>query len=184
MLDIFQNDTFWSAVSAIFTIVASVGIYFVYIQMRFQAWVKAQDIFTDKNFIVARTKVFDCIDHPYKSCSLNDANIVCRKMDELAHIVPYLAFLGKRETLKYWGDPIAKAWCLLEKHVIIEREHTQWLSKWLAFENLGNEAIKIKPNLKRHSAKISYPPPYSKLEKKYNQYYSQCSKIMKKRFFI
>jgi hypothetical protein len=44
----------WSAVSAIATVVAAGGILFAFFQLRFDAWLKAQELFTDEKFTSAR----------------------------------------------------------------------------------------------------------------------------------
>ncbi|MCG2718133.1 MAG: hypothetical protein L6408_04780 [Nanoarchaeota archaeon] len=156
MIGLLQYDIFWTAVIAIFTAMASIGIYLVHRQLCFESWVKVQDLFTDEKFTSARTKVSSCLQNPDKVCSRDDAYIVCRKMDELAHLAPFLGIFGKRKVLRFWGVPIAKAWYLLKPFVEQERkELTGWDTKWQAFEDLGERAIKGKPNLKGPTAKIS-----------------------------
>ncbi len=134
-------NTFWAAFGTL-AIWAAVG------QLWFNAWVKAQDIFTSACFVKARTAVFAHFDDPGQRPDPNsyDAMMVCRKMDEMAHLVP---FLGQKKVLREWGNPIAKAWLLLEPTVKGERERSHWDGKWRKFERLGRNAVRQNPELKK-----------------------------------
>ena len=60
---VLKSDTLMSAISAIFTAIASGAIIFAIRQLRFDAWLKAQEIFTDEKFTQARGKVFARLKH-------------------------------------------------------------------------------------------------------------------------
>jgi hypothetical protein len=64
--------------------------------------------------------------------------LVCRKMSELADLVP---ILNKKKTFDTWDDPVAKAWVVLESFVNEERRRCDWPIKWKAFEDLGKKAM-------------------------------------------
>jgi len=149
----FEWGTFWSAVGAIFTAVASIAIFLGILQLRFDAWVKAQEIFTEDEFVDARTKLFKRLDNPHQpwtDAERENATKVCRKMDEIARLVP---FLSKKITLDAWDDPFAKAWFILEPVVREERERCDWSRKWKAFQDIGllstEKLRKERRNLKR-----------------------------------
>lgn len=159
MMEILKYDTFWSAVSAIFTVVAAFGVFFAARQFRFDAWVKAQEIFTDEEFVKARERVFPCLENPNSSCTREDALLICRKMDEFAHLAPFLSILsilGRNKAIKFWGNPIAKAWHLLGPFVKQKQDEFGWKTKWAAFQHLGEKAIKGETTLKgKPHAKVS-----------------------------
>ena len=69
--------------------------------------------------------------------------MVCRKMDELARLSPYLGIfgLGEKLVLGTWRDPLAKSWIVLYSLVQEERDKTPGWSKWHAFEKLGKKAM-------------------------------------------
>lgn len=55
-----------------------------------------------------------------------------------------------------WGNPIAKAWLLLEPTVKEEREISHWDEKWAAFQELGEVAVRQNPDVeKRRSSFLS-----------------------------
>jgi hypothetical protein len=62
----------------------------------------------------------------------------CRKMDEFAHLAP---FLGVMKVLSVWDDPLAKAWVVLREIVEKELEITKWQDKWIGFSTIGQEAL-------------------------------------------
>jgi hypothetical protein len=86
MIELLESNTFWSALSAIFTLFALGGILVAIRQLRFDAWAKTQEIFTNPTFTKARGAVFQCLDAPQKVYKYEDALEVCRKMDEMAHL--------------------------------------------------------------------------------------------------
>jgi hypothetical protein len=155
MFDLLYCDTFWIALTAIFTAVTGLGVLVVQHQLRFDAWIKAQEIFTEKEFVEARMQVFPCFENPTLTYNEENAYVVCRRMDELAHLARFIAFRGKSKILKVWGGPIAIAWLTLEPFVKKEREKTGGQAKWEAFERLGKKAVKDKRYLKgKHRAKV------------------------------
>lgn len=148
-----ELEVFWvaltaiaSVITAIATVFASVIIFFARKQLRFDAWIKAQEIYTNETFLKARTELFKCLDDKEATCTVEQAMEVCRRMDELAHLA---RFLGKCMVLKYWGRPLAQAWHLLGVPLVKkERELTKNPAKWEAFEKLGEKALKAHPDVK------------------------------------
>jgi hypothetical protein len=111
---------------------------------------KAQEVFTHPDFTGARGTIFARLDKDadpqwserWSNDEKKAALLVCRRMDEFCHLVPYLGLvpcLGKRRALAVWDDPIAKAWFLLEPLVTIEQR--RWPTKWDAFQKLGVAAL-------------------------------------------
>ena len=93
--------------SVVAAVAGVVGLFLGWYQLRFKAWLKAQELFVDKDFVRARTAVFAHFDDrpkPYPDPSNADAQVVCRKMDEFAHLV---RFVGRRKVFLGWGDAIA-----------------------------------------------------------------------------
>ena len=142
MIELLQSDTFWSALGAIATVFATIAIYLAARQLRFDAWIKTQERFMDKDFTDARTRVFAFLDDPKITLTDDDKYLICRRMDELAHLAQ---FLGKGKVLKYWGVPIANSWFILQSFVEEERKRCKNDSKWEAFKGLGIEALKDHP---------------------------------------
>lgn len=150
MLELIKSDTFWSAVSALATVAGAVAIVFAARQLRFEAWVKAQEIWVSDDFTRARGKVFARLDNleslrgPWtpedKTIGLN----VCRRCDEFVRLAPYL---GRRRMLSVWGEPLAKAWVVLEP-LVNEERRVAWPAKWDAFESVGQSALGTRPHLK------------------------------------
>jgi hypothetical protein len=137
-----KSDVFWSAVGAIATVIGVVAIFFAISQIRFEAWLKAQEIWTSPEFTALRENLFKRLDSGKLDWSTDEeieAKKACRKLDELADLIPYLP---KKNALKAWGVPYAKAWTILEPIVMKERETNVWLEKWQAFEKLGKSALK------------------------------------------
>ena len=141
------DANFWTAIGALATVGAIGAIVLTARQLQFDAWVKAQEIWTDDDFTNARGRLFRFLrngDATWQQQDQDDSRLVCRKTDEFARIVPYLALTkggGVRRVLKVWADPIAKSWAILKPFVLSEREETNWSSKWDAFEALGEKAV-------------------------------------------
>jgi len=141
-MQILTSQTFWTAVTAIVASIASLAVIFAWRQLRFNAWLKAQEIFTEKRFVEARGVVLVHYPDPPKQWSKGekeDAFLVCRKMDELARLKRYL---GTRKMLATWDDPLGKCWCVLKPLVLEERHTIKWKTKWDAFEHLGEKAFR------------------------------------------
>jgi len=132
----------WEAIGAVASAVGSFGIIIAVIQFRASAWLKAQEIFTNPEFVNARTNLFSIIDSKTKDIqdvSNEDKILICKKMDEIAH----LRFaIGPWKTIKTWGNPIAKAWKLLEKFVEDTQGNEHWEDKWKSFSKIGKHAIR------------------------------------------
>ena len=111
-------------------------------EREFHCWLKAQEIWTEKDFRLARSKIFERLHKPGASWTDEEkdaAKDVCRRMDEFARLVPYL---GAETMLDTWDDPLAKAWIVLKQIVNEERSGpTQWSKKWNGFEDLGQLAL-------------------------------------------
>src|SRR5437870_4484232 len=126
VFELLGSATFWSAVSAMATIVAVVGIFLAARQLRFNAWLKAQEIFTESGFVTARSTIFKLLNDSnaaWGEKELADGMQICRKMDELARLASFFGMtesLGRRRMLNVWDDPIAKAWFLLKPKVQAE----------------------------------------------------------------
>jgi hypothetical protein len=152
MQSLISNPVFWYALTAIFTGIASVGIILASRQLRFQAWLKAQEIWTAPDFTQSRGRVFARLDDKKRDWATEekaDAQQVCRKMDEFAGLIP---FLPKQIALRIWGVPFAKAWFVLEPIVNEERTKCGWQDKWHAFERLGTSALRSHPEVRKDSA--------------------------------
>lgn len=132
-------------ITAVAALIGAVAVGFVAQQLWFGAWTKAQEIFVDEKFTMARGKVYARIpnDAEVKSTWTTDDDMVCRKMDELARLAPYLGIFGSGErlVLRTWLDPFAKSWIVLHSLVQEERNKTPGWRKWDAFEKLGKKAM-------------------------------------------
>jgi len=147
---IFKSD-YWAAVAAIFTAVASIGVVLVIRQLRFDAWDKMQKLFTGPDFVESRGLIYkrldleDPVNEPWEDEQKEAALEVCRRFDELAHLVPYLSlssYHAKRLALKTWDDPTGKSWAIVKKVVKEEQKNCGWSHKWKTFENLGEQALR------------------------------------------
>lgn len=155
-------STFWPALGSIAAAVSAVAIGIAAYQLWFHAWLKAQEIFTSRCFVRARGAVFAHFDDPGQPLPdprSDYAKEVCRRMDELAYLAPFLGlpflpFFGRKNVLRVWGNPIAKAWLLLEPTVKEEREISHWAEKWRAFQKLGEAAVRRNPKLKQLREKV------------------------------
>jgi hypothetical protein len=151
----FQWSTFWSALSAIFTGAAVFAIFIARKQLRFNAWLRAQEIFTARDFTEARRRIFARLDNQNQNWTEEEeteALQVCRKMDEFAGLVPYLP---KRAVLRIWGVPFAMAWLVLEPVVERERTKCNWSDKWNAFAQLGRLALDSHPKVRNIRIPVS-----------------------------
>jgi len=154
-LDLPDWSTTWAAIGALATVAAVVGIYLTARQLRFDAWLKAQEIWTDDIFIAARGRVFRHLDHPqitWNSDEKDQALLACRRAEEFCHLAPYFALTparGRRKILQLWADPLAKLWAILEPLVKEERDRASWPEKWSTFETLGKSALAAIPETQR-----------------------------------
>ena len=151
-MNLIKSDAFWSAVSAIATLIGAGAILYAARQLRFEAWLKAMDIWVGKEFTDARTKLFTRLENPQPFLKPEEKELelfVCRRVDEFVRLAPYV---GRRRLLSVWGDPLAKAWLLLEARVLEEREVCNWPTKWDAFERLGKKALNSRTDLQAKQA--------------------------------
>jgi hypothetical protein len=135
--------TIWAAIEAIATLIAVFGVWAAFMQLKLSTWIKLQEIYTEEKFSDARDTVFHLQSKDYEIWTDKQkkaACIVCRKMDELAHMQ---RFMCPGEILKHWSQPYAKAWKILKLFVIQQRKNDDWIQKWKAFEELGEEAATI-----------------------------------------
>lgn len=132
----FDWQVFWTATGVLIT---AAGFLFVWLQLRFNAWLKAQEIFTDPDFRKAGGVVLPHYWQPDKEWTDADKKkaLVCAKMDELARLIP---FIREKKALESWDDPFGKCWYVLQDFIEEERNKTKWLAKWKAFEDLGKKA--------------------------------------------
>lgn len=139
------NQTFWTALGAIAALVAAIGVFIAARQIKFTGWLRAQEIFTHQDFIRARKDILQYFGYEGEIASRigeadeESAKFVCRKMDELACLKP---FLGKHKILDAWGFPLGKSWMILEPTVLKVREIDSHPRKWIAFQRLGEAAKK------------------------------------------
>lgn len=148
MLDLIKSDIFWTAIGALATVVGAAAIVFAARQLRFEAWLKAQEIWVSDDFTAARGKIFSRLENLQQPWTPDDkvlGLIVCRRVDEFVRLAPYL---GERRILRVWGDPLAKAWLVLKPLVREERNKTVWPTKWDAFERIGTKALRARPHLR------------------------------------
>jgi hypothetical protein len=144
-----RSEVFWTAIGAIATVVGVVAIFLGIFQLRFEAWLKAQEIWTTREFTALRGQIFARLDGHSTAWTTDEelkALDVCRKMDEFAGLIPYLP---KRTAIRIWGVPFAKAWVVLEPVVTRERSKTGWPDKWHAFERLGRSALSRHPEVRK-----------------------------------
>lgn len=131
-------------VGAVAALVGVASVIFVVRQLWFITWTKAQEIFTNKEFTAARKRVYERIPlvEDAKIAWNSEDYLVCRKMDELASLAPYLGMFGRGEklVLNTWLDPLAKSWVVLRPLIVEEQKKTQGWPKWKAFDDLGEKA--------------------------------------------
>lgn len=158
MLEVIQSDTFWSAVSALATLAGAAAIVYAARQLRFEAWLKAQEIWGSDDFIVDRSKVFARLQDLRQPWTPEEKVVglrVCRKVDEFVRLAPYF---GERRMLTVWGNPLATAWVVLDPLVRDERDKTDWQTKWNAFETLGKKALSTQPHLQAKQQEANQAP--------------------------
>lgn len=143
-MDMNEAQLLFQAIGAISALVGCVAIVVAARQLQFNCWLKAQEIFTNDKFVEARRKVYSRL--PGRTCELSKEwtpadHLVCRKMDELVRLSPYLGLFGagKRLILETWNDPLAKSWIALRP--LVEKEQERWPKKWSTFQEFGKEAV-------------------------------------------
>jgi hypothetical protein len=153
--NLLKSEALWAAITALATVVATAAIFCAARQLRFNAWLKAQEIFVREEFTDARGRVLRHLQDLNAEWDSNDrkaAYEVCRRMDEFCRLSPYFALTkrrGQKKVLKVWADPIAKSWALLRLLVEGERLKVGWPTKWDAFEKHGEAALKKIPKDQR-----------------------------------
>jgi hypothetical protein len=103
MYELLTDATFWSAFGTIATGVAAFGILLARKQLQLEAWLKAQEIFTRKEFTEARGNLFQQLENRQQTWTepqRAEARLVYRTMSELADLVPVL---DKKENARYVG---------------------------------------------------------------------------------
>jgi len=158
MLECINWGTFWSATGALATVAGAVAVIYAGRQLKLQAWLNAQEIWTDPCFTSERGEIFSRVGtspKPWTEKEKETGLNVCRKIEKFARLSPYLGFCphhGERMLLDEWGDTLAKAWAILEPLVIEERKKTGQPQKWNAFQKLGEMALLTRKHLKQVSA--------------------------------
>ena len=84
------------------------------------------------------------------------ALLVCRKMDELAHLKSYV---GEEKIIEVWGIPMGKSWMILGETVVKDERNKDKRNKspekkWNAFQHLAEKAIE-KHNLKKENKALA-----------------------------
>ncbi len=124
-------------------IVGVVGIFLAARALKFNAWIKAQEIYVNKDFYKARKDILshfgftNAVPSRIGQTDEDSAIHVCQKMDELARLKPYL---GTKRIIEAWGIPMGKSWMILLATVNQERKTHK--AKWDAFQRLAKVAIK------------------------------------------
>lgn len=142
----------FSGLATIAAVIGALGLIWAAVTFNFNTWLKAQEIYMDKEFYAAREAVFSLWDQ-YKGGSKNleteppvftdtaGVRLVCQRMDELARLVPYIS---KRKIVKVWGFQMGKSWLLSQDFVNKERNrdnpNNDGFKKWDAFERLAEKA--------------------------------------------
>jgi len=151
---IFSNATVWTALGALCAFGCLIGVLFALKQLRFSAWVNAQEIVTDPEFTGARTRIqdrFESEEYMPTGNDKEDAKMVCRRWDQLCWLV-FEGFISKRKVLRYWCVSMGKCFIIVEERwytISREREIAKGhFDKWDAFFQLGSEAAKIVKSLK------------------------------------
>ena len=140
-------NTIWTAVGALATAAAAYLIYLAGKQLRFEAWLKAQEVFVEGQFTQARTRLFRHLqetDSTWSPTDEEDGLLVCRRLDEICRLAPYFAFTkagGENVILDAWDEPIGNSWGLLEPLLTAEREKVNSMKKWEGFRSLGCKAV-------------------------------------------
>jgi len=142
---IINNQTFWTAITAIFTALISFSIVIAIIQYNYSVWRKAQNIYTNKKFFIARKKILSYFDIPNNipleeselKKVMKEAILVCQRMDELAGLKQ---FYFKKKIIKYWGIQMGKSCLILENFINDERKHNK--NKWDNFVDIAKKSIK------------------------------------------
>jgi hypothetical protein len=141
------DTNFWTATGAIFTVIAASAIVLAARQLKFDAWLKAQELFVKNDFRKARKVVLEELKckpfASWTSAQRKQGLLVCRRMDEFVRLAPFLGktFLLKNRMLDVWYDPIGKCWSTLEP--LVREEQKNWPEKWDAFETVGMKATNI-----------------------------------------
>jgi hypothetical protein len=127
--------------SSLATIGALLAIVIATRGLRFDAWNKCQELFTEEKFMAGRKRIFLHLSDTTLNWTKEDLEAaiqVAGNMDKLCRLA---GFLGARKLIKVWGNPIGKAWAILQVMVGQERDYTKWLDKWIAFEEIGRRSL-------------------------------------------
>ena len=148
-----KSDLFWNVLGVVGTWVAAGAILLAWRQLRFEAWMKAQEIWTAPDFTQARGHIFARLDTGNQEWTEEEeveALQVCRKMDEFAALIAgWMPYLPRRMALRIWGNPLAKAWLVLAPVVERERAKCGWPKKWHEFERVGRSALVRHPEARK-----------------------------------
>ena len=147
----------WITASA--GVLAVGGVWYAIRTLRFNGWLRAQEIFTDKHFAAARGRIFKkelpATDAELKAW-LNDndaqlskeekadkraASLVCWRLDELAHLMQ-MPGLHKRRAQRVWDIAFSKALVVLERYVKRRQNHDHDPGHWRAFMSVAEQALK------------------------------------------
>lgn len=146
-LTISEWGTFWSAVGAIATLCGAGAILFAVRQLRFEAMMKAHELFNTELLRQYRGELFARFDRdprPFDDAEKERALYVVSQLDIFVRLESYI---GRRRLLRIWGNPIAKTWLLVQDLVADERSKVSWPEKWDALEAVGKAAVSEAPAL-------------------------------------
>lgn len=117
-------DVVLSAASAIFTALAATGVFLAARQLKFDAWLRTQELWTNREVRDLRSWLLSAPDRKAAASDKTRAKDLCRKLDEFARLVPYLSWFPRFGTwyaLRIWGNPLAELWTSLKDVVNDER---------------------------------------------------------------
>ena len=159
------SGTFWSALGALATAAGAIAILYTAKQLRFQAWVKAQEIWTSERFTIERGKIFSRLDTLPALWTPEDKGIgldIYRQTEEFVRLAPFFTlapffarYFGERQMQAVWGDGFAKTWVILAPLVIEERKKTAQPTKWDAFEWVGKDALRTRLYLRDKAGQVA-----------------------------
>jgi hypothetical protein len=142
------SSTSWSGVSALGSLLGAGAILYAARQFRFQAMMKAQELFNQEWFRTARSTLFARLDESPRSFSESErreALVILSHLDEFARLESYI---GRRRLIQIWGDPLAKAWILLEPLMADERIRAHAPEKWDVLASVCKRALRARPHLR------------------------------------
>ena len=150
----------WDVVTALATVAGCWTIWYAGRQLELQAWLRVQELWTNKEFRSGRMKLYKRLEvrnEKWTDPEREEALEVCRKLDEFAALVPYLK---RHEALRIFGVPFSSCWLVLKEVVDDERSskpgRANWPEKWKPLERFGNASLKKHSNLFENKSFLKY----------------------------